>query len=123
MQGVGKQKYKYNRRAEKNWWYSRSTRSSRSSRSEGYDAGEAGPQGTEGPQGIQGLKGEVGDIGPKGDNAPLVIAQYSIDGISGWTDLYDSSCLFIRFSNDGGAIWGGCSLVLQGHKVYRVYKA
>lgn len=49
---------------------------------------------------------DAGKDGVKGNNAPAVKAQYSIDGNSDWTySLNVSAHKYIRFSYDNGATW------------------
>lgn len=42
------------------------------------------------------------DTGLNGANAPSVIAQYSVDGTTGWTSVLASTHKYIRYSYDGG---------------------
>ncbi len=44
--------------------------------------------------------------GRKGDAAPLVRTQWSIDGSTNWHDNYFGADRYYRQSNDGGATWG-----------------
>ena len=49
---------------------------------------------------------DVGKDGASGNSAPAVKAQYSIDGISSWTAILNTSThKYIRFSYDNGATW------------------
>lgn len=47
-----------------------------------------------------------GDRGDPGENAPLVLVQWSIDGTSNWHFEYQNGDKFQRQSNDNGAIYG-----------------
>jgi hypothetical protein len=63
---------------------------------------QKGEQGVQGPQGDQGVQGPKGD---KGDAAPPLKAQYSIDGVTNWTDVFFTGQKYMRTSNDNGLTW------------------
>ncbi len=44
--------------------------------------------------------------GERGENAPLVRVQWSIDGVDGWHDYFFGADAFQRQSNDDGSTWG-----------------
>ncbi len=48
----------------------------------------------------------TGRKGDKGDAAPLVRTQWSINGSTNWHDSYFGADRYYRQSNDGGATWG-----------------
>lgn len=56
-------------------------------------------------KGDRGDKGDKGVRGEKGDFAPAVTAGYSADGES-WHPCYQEGDDYIRFSVDGGTVWG-----------------
>jgi hypothetical protein len=56
----------------------------------------------------RGLKGE------KGDAAPFVSTEYSLDGVS-WSSAYTDGDVYLRLSVDGGITWGS-SLTIRGSK-------
>lgn len=47
-----------------------------------------------------------GDRGEDGQNAPLVLVQWSVDGSTGWHFEYQEGDKFQRQSNDNGETWG-----------------
>jgi len=44
--------------------------------------------------------------GRPGKDAPLVLTQWSINGVDGWHDNYMGADVYARQSNNGGATWG-----------------
>lgn len=81
------------------------------------DRGDQGLQGTQGVQGIQGAKGDKGDKGDRGDTgdaAPQTAVEYSPDGQS-WHSVYAPGDDYIRFSTDGGDVWGE-SIYIRGRQ-------
>jgi uncharacterized protein (DUF736 family) len=56
----------------------------------------------------RGLKGD------KGDAAPHVSTEYSLDGVS-WSSAYTDGDAYLRLSVDGGITWGS-SLTIRGSK-------
>ena len=57
---------------------------------------------------VRGIKGD------KGDPAPLVSTEYSLDGVS-WSSAYTDGDVYLRLSVDGGITWGS-SLTIRGSK-------
>lgn len=52
------------------------------------------------------MRTDTGLNGSDGEDAPIVLAQYSIDGTTGWTSTLNTSThKYIRHSYDGGANW------------------
>jgi len=47
-----------------------------------------------------------GPQGAKGDPAPKVEIQYSVDGATNWHDVATTEDKYFRFSTDGGVTWG-----------------
>ncbi len=62
--------------------------------------------------GPAGADGQDGAPGTDGDDAPETQIQYSADGASGWTAVYDSTLRYIRFSTDGGGTWSTAALFM-----------
>jgi hypothetical protein len=49
------------------------------------------------------ITGDKGDVGPKGDNAPEVLVEYSVDGSTSWHSIFNSTNdIYMRTSTDGG---------------------
>jgi hypothetical protein len=44
--------------------------------------------------------------GARGADAPLVLVQWSIDGVTNWHPTYFGADIYYRQSNDGGLTWG-----------------
>lgn len=54
------------------------------------------------------------NTGLNGSSAPQVLAQYSVDGISGWTTDLNDSHKYVHFSYNGGATWSEPPIKIVG---------
>ena len=54
------------------------------------------------------MRADTGLNGSDGENAPVVVAQYSADGVTNWTSTLNTvTHKYIRHSYDGGKTWSG----------------
>lgn len=51
-------------------------------------------------------------LAAKGETAPVLLVQWSVDGVSGWHPTFEPNDQYLRTSNDGGLTWSPAAKVV-----------